>query len=81
MTASGTGPIILDGQSGSGIALDEAEKRTAGRMQVFLAAGQFVEPGAVLALASCFANPRVVAVRSEPVPHHHAIVSESAFWD
>jgi cellulose synthase/poly-beta-1,6-N-acetylglucosamine synthase-like glycosyltransferase len=58
-------PVILDQSNGKAAALNEAVKHATGEVLLFLDARQSVEPGAVSALVSCFADPQVGAVSGE----------------
>jgi poly-beta-1,6-N-acetyl-D-glucosamine synthase len=58
-------PVILNQSNGKAGALNEAVKRATGEILIFLDARQFVDPGAVLELVSCFADPAVGAVSGE----------------
>jgi poly-beta-1,6-N-acetyl-D-glucosamine synthase len=57
--------VILDESNGKARALNEAVKRTAGEVLVFLDARQSVEIDAVTELTSCFADSTVGAVSGE----------------
>jgi hypothetical protein len=80
MTAFDIGTVILDESNGSRTAVNDAEKRTTGRVPVFLDARQFVEPNAILRHASSFAGPSVGVVGGEAVLHTPADVMEVAPW-
>ena len=58
-------PVILSESNGKASALNEAVKHATGEILIFQDARQFVEPGAISQLVSCFADPTVGAVSGE----------------
>jgi biofilm PGA synthesis N-glycosyltransferase PgaC len=60
-------PVILEEPNGKASALNEGVKHATGEILVFLDVRQSVDPDAVSALVSCFADPGIGAVSGELV--------------
>jgi poly-beta-1,6-N-acetyl-D-glucosamine synthase len=63
--ASAIVPVILEDSNGKAHALNEAVKKAAGKILVFLDARQVVDVDAISELVCCFADPNVGAVSGE----------------